>query len=296
MSNAGFTSAWHGEAKLRLRQPSAASPRYRRQCTLWQLVQLTPPLRVRRTLEVRMRFRMAAQAGLHPLPSRESALLICLILVTSPPLSTCALPDPWQLSQVAPWRHASGPACECGLLSNFLATSAWHVAQTSEPTKSAGSAAAAFLRHSSLLVPARRIPRLRYSRQQCDQSPYTIENASFKPSAECIRRHLSLCPLTASRSPNSCSSCTKIRTPNHPLHVTRVTGVRAHNRTPVKCGKHRRSVRATTRASICEDERTTPVCGIRLQPAIAAAASTRSDAGQSAGEFASTSGRAAASP
>ena len=57
-------------------------------------------LGVRRALKVGMRARVAAQAG--RVHFFGEALAGLKILVTSPPPSTCALPGPWQLSQVAP--------------------------------------------------------------------------------------------------------------------------------------------------------------------------------------------------
>src|SRR5450631_1979165 len=104
-------------------------------CTLWQLVQPTPALAWGERSKLGCVF--AWQPRQVSSTCLEDILLICLILVTSPPPSTWALPPPWQLSQVAPaqWVKAS---FECGLFSNFFATSACQVAHTSEPTKSAG--------------------------------------------------------------------------------------------------------------------------------------------------------------
>src|SRR6202453_5496066 len=58
------------------------------------------------------------------------------ILVTSPPPSTCALPAPWQFSQVAPLLPCIRVILACGLTANPLASAWWQVAQISAPTKS----------------------------------------------------------------------------------------------------------------------------------------------------------------
>src|ERR1035441_2948513 len=125
---------------------------------LWQLTQPTPAL----AWGERAKFGCAAewQPRQVSLDCAGVSLASCLILVTSPPPSTCALPPPWQLSQVAPVPLCSKASFECGLSLNFLATSAWHVAQTSEPTKSAGFSAAAFVATAAFLFPLAAYTRL----------------------------------------------------------------------------------------------------------------------------------------
>src|ERR1039458_6003186 len=66
----------------------------------------------------------------------------------------------WQPTQVAPWPPCSNASLECGLFSNFLTTSAWQVAQTSEPRKSAESGAAAFCATAPCLFPLAAYPAL----------------------------------------------------------------------------------------------------------------------------------------
>src|ERR1035438_8477008 len=66
------------------------------------------------------------------------SLVECLeglkIFVTSPPPSTCALPGPWQPSQVTPLLPCISAILVCGLSANFLAVSSWQVAHVSAPT------------------------------------------------------------------------------------------------------------------------------------------------------------------
>src|ERR1700677_1947303 len=71
-------------------------------------------------------------------------LFNCRILVTSPPEATCASPGPWQLSHVTPLPPCSRASFACGLVENWVATSAWQVAQTSDPTFPLAGTAAAF--------------------------------------------------------------------------------------------------------------------------------------------------------
>ncbi len=57
------------------------------------------------------------------------------ILVMSPPPSTCALPAPWQFSQVTPLLPCIRAILVCGLSANFLPTSSWQVTQVSRAHK-----------------------------------------------------------------------------------------------------------------------------------------------------------------
>src|ERR1700679_4033942 len=155
ISNCGFVSAWQ------LKQSFGCATFNRLSsapglCTLWQLVQLTPAF----ACGERRKFGCvpAWQPKQVASTSLGDILLICFSLVASPPLSTWAFPGPWQLSQVAPWPPCSKASLECGFVSNFLATSAWQVAQTSEPTKSPGSGAAAFCNVAACLFPLAAYP------------------------------------------------------------------------------------------------------------------------------------------
>src|SRR5271157_1243628 len=56
------------------------------------------------------------------------------IFVLSPPLSTCALPAPWQFSQVTPALPCSRVILAWGLVAKPFDTSSWQVAQVSAPT------------------------------------------------------------------------------------------------------------------------------------------------------------------
>src|SRR5215472_12963091 len=64
-------------------------------------------------------------------------VLKLMILLTSPPPSTCADPGPWQDSQPCP---SCRVVLKCGVRSNlFVYRSSWHVLQVSLPTYFADS-------------------------------------------------------------------------------------------------------------------------------------------------------------
>src|ERR1035441_618719 len=157
MENAGFTSVWHWKHSTGCDAFSSLSSVFP-PCTLWQLMQPTPAL----AWGARSKFGCVPAWQPRQVASTcfSGSLASILILVTSPPPSTWALPDPWQLSQVTPWPPYSNASLECGLFSNFLTTSAWQVAQTSEPRKSADSGAAAFCATAACLFPRAAYPAL----------------------------------------------------------------------------------------------------------------------------------------
>src|ERR1039458_7307520 len=157
MENAGFTSVWHWKHSTGCDAFSSLSSVFP-SCTLWQLMQPTPAL----AWGARSKFGCVPAWQPRQVASTcfSGSLASILILVTSPPPSTWALPDPWQLSQVTPW-----PPCSNARLPLLCVAGRADL----RAKEIGGFRRGGLLRHGGLLIPTRGISRSRNSEQQCNQ-------------------------------------------------------------------------------------------------------------------------------